>query len=160
MHEVQYGNFLIHYNKNHAPKGSKQGGQFVSGDGDGDGIVDDHHNYSKNKSDIKSANKKGAVSHKTKISVKRRYELTNGSAKNVTEEEKEWLKKNKAQQKAVAFYLAAEATSAALASENAKKNGDYETAQFMSKYSSAAFDSALDATANTIKDSRAERKYN
>lgn len=37
--------YLIHYNKNH----SKKNGQFVSGDGDSDGIVDDHHNYSKNK---------------------------------------------------------------------------------------------------------------
>lgn len=33
-----YPNYLIHYNKNH----SKANGQFVSGDGDGDGIVNDH----------------------------------------------------------------------------------------------------------------------
>lgn len=32
--------YLIHYNKNH----SKANGQFVSGDGDGDGIVNDHAN--------------------------------------------------------------------------------------------------------------------
>jgi hypothetical protein len=37
--------YLIHYNKNH----SKANGQFVSGDGDGDGIIDDHHNYARNK---------------------------------------------------------------------------------------------------------------
>ena len=37
--------YLIHYNKNH----SKANGQFVSGDGDGDGIADDHHNYARNK---------------------------------------------------------------------------------------------------------------
>ena len=39
MPEVIYGDYLIHFNKNHSPKN----GQFVSGDGDGDGIVDDHH---------------------------------------------------------------------------------------------------------------------
>ena len=37
--------YLIHYNKNHSPKN----GQFTSGDGDADGVRDDHHNYSKNK---------------------------------------------------------------------------------------------------------------
>lgn len=36
-------NYLVHFNKNH----SKANGQFVSGDGDGDGIVDDHANRSK-----------------------------------------------------------------------------------------------------------------
>lgn len=40
---------LTHYNKNH----SKANGQFTSGDGDGDGIVDDHHHYKKNKWAIK-----------------------------------------------------------------------------------------------------------
>lgn len=35
--------YLIHYNKNH----SKANGQFVSGDGDGDGIVNDHANRRK-----------------------------------------------------------------------------------------------------------------
>lgn len=36
---------LTHYNKNH----SKTNGQFTSGDGDGDGIVDDHHNQNSRK---------------------------------------------------------------------------------------------------------------
>lgn len=40
-----YPNYLIHFNKNH----SSSSGQFISGDGDGDGVVDDHHNYKKNK---------------------------------------------------------------------------------------------------------------
>ena len=35
-----YPSYLIHYNKNH----SKTNGQFVSGDGDGDGISNDHKN--------------------------------------------------------------------------------------------------------------------
>jgi hypothetical protein len=35
--------YLIHYNKNH----SKANGQFVSGDGDGDGIANDHANQKK-----------------------------------------------------------------------------------------------------------------
>ena len=37
--------YLVHFNKNH----SKANGQFISGDGDDDGIIDDHHNYSRNK---------------------------------------------------------------------------------------------------------------
>jgi hypothetical protein len=36
-------NYLIHYNKNH----SKANGQFVSGDGDGDGMVNDNVNRRK-----------------------------------------------------------------------------------------------------------------
>lgn len=35
--------YLIHYNKNH----SKANGQFISGDGDGDGVVNDHANQYK-----------------------------------------------------------------------------------------------------------------
>ena len=35
--------YLIHYNKNH----SKTNGQFISGDGDGDGIANDHANQRK-----------------------------------------------------------------------------------------------------------------
>lgn len=42
---MEYPTYLIHFNKNHSPKN----GQFTSGDGDGDNIRDDHHNYSKNK---------------------------------------------------------------------------------------------------------------
>lgn len=38
--------YLIHYNKNH----SKANGQFVSGDGDGDGIANDHANQRKSTS--------------------------------------------------------------------------------------------------------------
>lgn len=42
---VDCGDYLAHFNKNH----SKANGQFTSGDGDSDGITDDHHNYKKNK---------------------------------------------------------------------------------------------------------------
>ena len=35
--------YLVHFNKNH----SKDNGQFINGDGDGDGIVDDHRNQGK-----------------------------------------------------------------------------------------------------------------
>ena len=38
-----YPDYLIHYNKNH----SKANGQFTSGDGDGDGISNDHANQKK-----------------------------------------------------------------------------------------------------------------
>lgn len=37
--------YLIHFNGNH----SSRNGQFVSGDGDKDGVIDDHHNYARNK---------------------------------------------------------------------------------------------------------------
>ena len=37
--------YLIHFNGNHSSKN----GQFVSGDGDKDGVIDDHHNYARNK---------------------------------------------------------------------------------------------------------------
>lgn len=37
--------YLIHYNKNH----SKTNGQFVSGDGDGDGITNDQHHKKESK---------------------------------------------------------------------------------------------------------------
>lgn len=40
--------YLIHFNGNH----SRRNGQFINGDGDNDGIVDDHHNYSRNKRDL------------------------------------------------------------------------------------------------------------
>lgn len=40
---MEYPSYLIHYNKNH----SKTNGQFVSGDGDGDGVVNDHANQKK-----------------------------------------------------------------------------------------------------------------
>lgn len=62
--------YLIHYNKNH----SKANGQFTSGDGDGDGIVNDHANQRKSQSgrsnsdrlsgaiaDAKRAKKKGTI---------------------------------------------------------------------------------------------------
>lgn len=40
---ITTSNELRHFNKNH----SRQNGQFISGDGDGDGIVDDHHSGKK-----------------------------------------------------------------------------------------------------------------
>lgn len=38
-------NYLVHFNKNHSPKN----GQFTFGDGDGDGIIDDHRNQKADK---------------------------------------------------------------------------------------------------------------
>ena len=40
---MTYPDYLVHFNKNH----SKTNGQFVSGDGDGDGVVNDHANQKK-----------------------------------------------------------------------------------------------------------------
>jgi len=46
MHKAVFNdNYLCHYNKNH----SKANGQFTSGDGDGDGIVNDQVNQRKKK---------------------------------------------------------------------------------------------------------------
>lgn len=42
---MSHPNYLIHFNKNHSSKN----GQFISGDGDGDGIADDHAHRSKAK---------------------------------------------------------------------------------------------------------------
>lgn len=39
------GEYLVHFNKNHSSKN----GQFTSGDGDGDGIADDHRNQKEKK---------------------------------------------------------------------------------------------------------------
>lgn len=41
MEVKMYPSYLIHFNKNH----SKKNGQFISGDGDGDGTADEHHRY-------------------------------------------------------------------------------------------------------------------
>lgn len=67
-----YPSYLIHYNKNH----SKKNGQFVSGDGDGDGTADEHHRYSKNGVSIKTEKRSGI----TKYS-KQRYETTTTTIK-------------------------------------------------------------------------------
>ena len=37
---MSYPSYLVHFNQNHSAKN----GQFISGDGDGDGIVNDHKN--------------------------------------------------------------------------------------------------------------------
>ena len=63
-------NYLAHFNKNH----SKANGQFISGDGDDDGVIDDHHNYSRNKrgvtsgSETKGEPKPGIFSPRRKMS--------------------------------------------------------------------------------------------
>lgn len=65
------GEYLVHFNKNHSSKN----GQFASGDGDGDGIADDHHNYAKNKkgktsgSDIKKSNTNQGTAKSGKKSI-------------------------------------------------------------------------------------------
>ena len=50
---MAYPNYLIHFNKLH----SRKNGQFISGDGDGDGTADEHHRYSKN--GVKSKDRSG-----------------------------------------------------------------------------------------------------
>ena len=70
---VRNDNYLMHFNKNH----SKANGQFISGDGDDDGIIDDHHNYSRNKrgatsgSNIKSTTAKSTSAKSTNTNKKK-----------------------------------------------------------------------------------------
>ena len=56
--------YLIHYNKNHSAKN----GQFISGDGDGDGIVNDHAH--KNRESIKPVGEKDGKYTMTSYTVK------------------------------------------------------------------------------------------
>lgn len=54
-----YPTYLVHFNKNHSSKD----GRFVSGDGDGDGVVNDHRNQTKNNEteDKKTSGGGGAI---------------------------------------------------------------------------------------------------
>jgi len=56
-------NYLCHYNQNH----SKKNGQFVSGDGDGDGISNDHANQRKK---IKGDISKGTWKNNAGVNLK------------------------------------------------------------------------------------------
>lgn len=73
---MSYPTYLIHYNKNH----SKANGQFVSGDGDGDGISNDHNNQKKQ---LTSAEKKA----KERAQLKR-------TRKKIINQQKQYLKDN------------------------------------------------------------------
>ena len=44
--------YLMHFNMNHSPKN----GQFIRGDGDGDGIIDDHRNQRKSTYNTRKSN--------------------------------------------------------------------------------------------------------
>lgn len=56
-----YPTYLVHYNKNHDKLG-----RFGSGDGDGDGIVDDHHNQKEAKKAYKALKGNGKNSKRGK----------------------------------------------------------------------------------------------
>ena len=83
--------YLIHFNKNHSSKD----GRFVSGDGDGDGIANDHK-YRKDRWAIKKGyqNKNGSLTDKGKqvLKSRRQYE---SSAKSMTSEMNKLKKVNK-----------------------------------------------------------------
>lgn len=72
---MYYANYLVHFNKNHSSKD----GKFTYGDGDGDGIADDHKNqkYLKNRWAIKNGyqNKDGTLTAKAEKarSTKEKY---------------------------------------------------------------------------------------
>jgi hypothetical protein len=92
-----YPNYLIHFNKNH----SSSSGQFISGDGDGDGVLDDHHNYEKNKY-IKNnwairkgyQNKDGSLTEKGQKAVSARKQ-NEENEKKMAEEGKKLFKQSK-----------------------------------------------------------------
>lgn len=54
--------YLIHFNRNH-----DKNGRFTSGDGDNDGILDDHHNYAKNKQAQSKGSGGGGISSTDKM---------------------------------------------------------------------------------------------
>lgn len=165
MHEVQYGNFLIHYNKNHAPKGSKQGGQFVSGDGDGDGIVDDHHHYSKNKSDLKSQKlsrkeqKARTPLDKKETSIRARR-LISGKAENVTQYERVSLQKEAKNAKVTSIVSGAASVACAAIAAKLYHDGEKEAAAYMGANAVGLGVSSGILGAVSAKESRAVNKYN
>lgn len=74
-------NYLVHFNKNHSTKN----GQFVSGDGDGDGIIDDHHNQ---KSSNKKATTKATTTTGSSKSTKSKSANTAKTVKKTSEKDK------------------------------------------------------------------------
>lgn len=65
--------YLIHYNKNH----SKANGQFVSGDGDGDGIVNDHAHR---KNELREKTRNIVKKYKTPTTIGAVAQLAGGTA--------------------------------------------------------------------------------
>ena len=64
---MYYPNYLVHFNKLH----SKSNGQFISGDGDSDGVADEHHRYTKSgKTVIKPQSREESSGPISKESVK------------------------------------------------------------------------------------------
>ena len=83
---MNYPTYLVHFNKNHSTKN----GQFVSGDGDGDGIINDHANqnkYVKNPWAVrrKLQNKDGTLTEQGKKNI----DAYNTDKKNLKSAEKE-----------------------------------------------------------------------
>lgn len=70
--------FICHFNGNHSSKS----GQFTSGDGDKDGVVDDHHNYARNKN--KGMKGTGPAKPVAKSSASGSSNKSNSSAKTTT----------------------------------------------------------------------------
>ena len=63
---MKYPSYLIHFNKNH----SKKNGQFISGDGDGDGIPNDH--AARKKEDITTVKKVGNGYKQTMTTIEKK----------------------------------------------------------------------------------------
>ena len=64
---MYYGNYLVHFNDNHSSKN----GQFIRGDGDGDGQIDERHRYTKAIATAKAAKDKVvSTAKKVKSTVK------------------------------------------------------------------------------------------
>ena len=63
--------YLMHFNMNHSPKN----GQFIAGDGDGDGIIDDHRNQ-RNESSYNTRRSDGSLAkgkYSSRGNEKKRY---------------------------------------------------------------------------------------
>ena len=91
---MNYPSYLIHYNKNH----SKANGQFVSGDGDGDGISNDHKNQvkpNKYQNADGSLTEKGHKKFDKLISLKKQYDEQTKRTVEAANEQYKYLKKNK-----------------------------------------------------------------
>lgn len=91
---MSYPTYLVHYNKNH----SKANGQFVSGDGDGDGISNDHKNQvkpNKYQNADGSLTEKGNKKFGKLISLKKQYDEQTKRTVEAANEQYKYLKKNK-----------------------------------------------------------------
>lgn len=101
----QYPDYLVHYNKNH----SKANGQFVSGDGDGDGQINDHAQRSE-RDKYKSLGPAERAVYRQEMKKKERAKLKATRKKIINEQKSAWQKKSKGDKAFAILGTAAAAT--------------------------------------------------